>query len=47
MPARVLRRIEDLATEVELPRSEVVSELCDYCLHNKEIIDEIFPWEVY
>jgi metal-responsive CopG/Arc/MetJ family transcriptional regulator len=45
MPARTLRRIDKLSDEVELSRSEVVAELCDYCLNDDDIIDEIFPYE--
>jgi metal-responsive CopG/Arc/MetJ family transcriptional regulator len=45
LPTRVLRNIDDLADEVGLSRSEVIADLCEYCLDNKEIIDEIYPFE--
>jgi len=45
MPARILRRINRLAREVELSRSEVITDLCTYCLDDEEIIDEIYPYE--
>lgn len=45
MPARVLRRINNLAREVELSRSEVITDLCEYCLDDEEIINEIYPYE--
>lgn len=45
VPARVLRRIDKLTRDVELSRSEVITELCNYCLNDEEIIDEIYPYE--
>lgn len=45
MPARILRRINNLARDVELSRSEVITDLCTYCLDDEEIIDEIYPYE--
>ena len=45
MPTRVLRRINNLARDVELSRSEVITELCLHCLNDEGIIDEIYPYE--
>lgn len=45
MPSRVLKRIDDLADEVQLSRSEVITHLCEYCLDDEKIIDEIYPYE--
>jgi metal-responsive CopG/Arc/MetJ family transcriptional regulator len=45
MPSRVLKRLDDLADEVQLSRSEVITHLCEYCLDDDEIIDEIYPYE--
>ena len=45
MPTRVLRRINKLAREVELSRSEVITDLCKFCLDDEEVIDEIYPYE--
>ena len=45
MPARILHKIDELAEEVGLSRSEVISELCEYCLESDEIINEIYPFE--
>lgn len=45
MPTRVLRRIDKLTREVELSRSEVITNLCEFCLDNEEVIDEIYPYE--
>jgi len=45
MPTRVLRRIDKLAKEVELSRSEVITNLCEFCLDDEEVIDEIYPYE--
>lgn len=45
MPTRVLRRIDKLAKEVELSRSEVITDLCQFCLDDEEVIDEIYPYE--
>ena len=45
MPARVLRRIDNLTRDVELSRSEVIADLCNYCLNDEEIVDEIYPYE--
>jgi len=45
MPSRILKKIDDLAEEVDLSRSEVITDLCEYCLNNEELIDEIYPEE--
>lgn len=45
MPTRILRRIDNLAKDVELSRSEVITDLCLHCLDDEEIIDEIYPYE--
>lgn len=45
MPSRILREIDKLAKEVELSRSEVITDLCRYCLGLEEIIDDIYPYE--
>ena len=45
LPSHVLKRIDDLAEEVQLSRSEVITHLCEYCLDDEEIIDEIYPYE--
>lgn len=45
MPSRVLHRIDKLAEETELSRSEVITDLCMYCLDDDEIINEIYPFE--
>lgn len=45
MPSHVLKRIDDLVGEVQLSRSEVITHLCEYCLDDEEIIDEIYPYE--
>jgi metal-responsive CopG/Arc/MetJ family transcriptional regulator len=45
MPTRVLRRINKLAREVELSRSEVITDLCEFCLDDDEVIDKIYPYE--
>ena len=45
MPSRIVRRIDKLADEVELSRSEVIADLCRYCLEDQEVIDEIYPYE--
>ena len=45
MPTRVLRRINKLAREVELSRSEVIKDLCEFCLDDEEVINEIYPYE--
>lgn len=45
MVSRILKKIDDLAEEVELSRSEVISDLCEYCLGDEKIIDELYPYE--
>lgn len=45
IPSRTLRGIEDLAKEVDLSRSEVIADLCEYCLEEEKVIDEIYPYE--
>lgn len=45
MPSRILRKVDNLAKEVELSRSEVIADLCRYCLDVEEIIDDIYPYE--
>jgi len=45
MPSRVLYKIDQLAEETELSRSEVITDLCMYCLDDDEIINEIYPYE--
>jgi len=45
MPSHLLKRIDDLAEEVQLSRSEVITHLCEYCLDDEEIINEIYPFE--
>jgi len=45
MPSRVLHRIDKLAKETELSRSEVITDLCMYCLDDDDIINEIYPFE--
>lgn len=48
MPSRILRRINSLADDVEISRSEVITDLCEYCLDRpEEVIDEIYPYEEY
>lgn len=45
MPSRILKKIDDLAEDVGLSRSEVISNLCEYCLGDEKIIDELYPYE--
>jgi metal-responsive CopG/Arc/MetJ family transcriptional regulator len=45
IPAWTLRKIDKLADEVALSRSEVIAELCKYCLNDPDIIDDIYPYE--
>jgi metal-responsive CopG/Arc/MetJ family transcriptional regulator len=45
MLSRILKGIDNLADEVELSRSEVISDLCEHCLRDEKIIDKIYPYE--
>jgi metal-responsive CopG/Arc/MetJ family transcriptional regulator len=45
VPSRILYKIDQLADETQLSRSEVITDLCAYCLDDEEIIDEIYPYE--
>lgn len=45
MLSRILKKIDGLAEEVELSRSEVIADLCEYCLDHEKIIDELYPYE--
>jgi len=45
IPSRILKRIDDLADETELSRSEIITHLCEYCLGHEDIIDELYPYE--
>ena len=45
IPTRTLKRIDKLSEEVELARSEVIKDLCEFCLNDRDFIDIIYPHE--
>jgi predicted transcriptional regulator len=45
LPAYLLNKIDDLAEETELNRSDIMETLLDYCFDHSDIVDEIFPYE--
>jgi len=45
MPSRVLYKVDQLVEETGLSRSEVITDLCMYCLGDDDIVNEIYPYE--
>jgi metal-responsive CopG/Arc/MetJ family transcriptional regulator len=45
LPAYLIADVDALVEETEQTRSDVIEAFVDYCLHNSDIIDALFPYE--